>query len=362
MKALIICRDNIGDTIITTPLIRSISKELNFDVDVLANSYNAAVLDGNSNINNVYTYKKTHHRNAGESVVKIILERLALMVKLRRKRYDVVFIAKGRWDKRVLRWVPLIRPSKVIALGLSEHRLVTDLVIAPEPSNENCVERMHRLLEPFDAKEAPGRLEMTADPQRVRATREKYGIPDTLPVFALHISSRKERQRWSAENFAALAHHIVTLFPCHLMLLWSPGDENNPRHPGDDAKAERVMSLCKDLPITAVPTHQLGEMIAATQLCDFIVCSDGGAMHVAAALNKPIIALFGNSDPVSWAPWAVPHKILQKSDQNVMSISVDEVFAEVCLLANSVGITQYTPNNSSRIESAREEISMSVVG
>ncbi len=362
MKALIICRDNIGDTIITTPLIRSISKELNFDVDVLANSYNAAVLDGNSNINNVYTYKKTHHRNAGESVVKIILERLALMVKLRRKRYDVVFIAKGRWDKRVLRWVPLIRPSKVIALGLSEHRLVTDLVIAPEPSNENCVERMHRLLEPFDAKEAPGRLEMTADPQRVRATREKYGIPDTLPVFALHISSRKERQRWSAENFAALAHHIVTLFPCHLMLLWSPGDENNPRHPGDDAKAERVMSLCKDLPITAVPTHQLEEMIAATQLCDFIVCSDGGAMHVAAALNKPIIALFGNSDPVSWAPWAVPHKILQKSDQNVMSISVDEVFAEVCLLANSVGITQYTPNNSSRIESAREEISMSVVG
>ncbi len=362
MKALIICRDNIGDTIITTPLIRSISKELNFDVDVLANSYNAAVLDGNSNINNVYTYKKTHHRNAGESVVKIILDRLALMVKLRRKRYDVVFIAKGRWDKRVLRWVPLIRPSKVIALGLSEHRLVTDLVIAPEPSNENCVERMHRLLEPFDAKEAPGRLEMTADPQRVRATREKYGIPDTLPVFALHISSRKERQRWSAENFAALAHHIVTLFPCHLMLLWSPGDENNPRHPGDDAKAERVMSLCKDLPITAVPTHQLEEMIAATQLCDFIVCSDGGAMHVAAALNKPIIALFGNSDPVSWAPWAVPHKILQKSDQNVMSISVDEVFAEVCLLANSVGITQYTPNNSSRIESAREEISMSVVG
>lgn len=340
MKALIICRDNIGDTIITTPLIRSISEELNFDVDVLANSYNAAVLDGNSNIKNIYTYKKTHHRGAGESVAKIILSRLALMVKLRRKHYDVVFIAKGRWDKRVLRWVPLIRPLKVIALGLSQHRLITDLVIAPEPSNEHCVERMHRLLEPYDAKEAPGPLEIKADPQRVLATREKYGISESLPVFALHISSRKVRQRWSAENFAALAHHIVAMTPCQLMLLWSPGDEHNPRHPGDDAKAEKVMSLCADLPITAVPTHQLEEMIAATQLCDFIVCSDGGAMHVAAALNKPIIALFGNSDATSWAPWAVPHKIIQKSDQNVMSISVDEVFDEVCQLVKSVGIAQ----------------------
>lgn len=340
MKALIICRDNIGDTIITTPLIRSISEELNFDVDVLANSYNAAVLDGNSNIKNIYTYKKMHHRTAGESVTKIILSRLALMIKLRRKRYDVVFIAKGRWDKRVLRWVPLIRPSKVIALGLSKHRFVTDLVIAPEPSNENCVQRMHRLLEPFGATKEPGPLEMTADLQQVIATREKYNISETLPVFALHISSRKVRQRWSAENFAALAHHIVAMTPCQLMLLWSPGDENNPRHPGDDAKAEKVMSLCAGLPITAVPTHQLEEMIAATQLCDFIVCSDGGAMHVAAALNKPIVALFGNSSSVSWAPWAVPHKVIQKSDENVMSISVGEVFDEVVQLAKSVGITQ----------------------
>lgn len=340
MKALIICRDNIGDTIVTTPLIRSVSEELNFEVDVLANSYNAAVLDGNSNINNVYTYKKTHHREANESVVKILLNRLALLVKLRRQRYDVVFIAKGRWDKRVLRWVPLIRPAKVVALGDHDHPLITDLVIPPSDGNEHCVVRMHRLLEPFDTKEAPGPLEMMADPQRVLAAREKYGIPATLPVFALHISSRKERQRWSAENFAALAHRIAAMTPCHLILLWSPGDENNPRHPGDDAKAAKVMSLCEGLPITAVPTHQLEEMIVATQLCNFLICSDGGAMHVAAALNKPIVALFGNSDPIHWAPWAVPHKVIQKDDENVMSISVDEVFGEVSQLAQSVGITQ----------------------
>jgi ADP-heptose:LPS heptosyltransferase len=340
LKALIICRDNIGDTIISTPLIRSVSEELNFDVDILANSYNAAVLDRNANINNVYTYKKTHHRVAGESVVKIILSRLALMVKLRRQHYDVVFIAKGRWDKRVLRWIPLIRPTKVIALGLTEHPRITDLVIPPESCNENCVQRMHRLLEPFGAKEAPGPLEITADPQQVIATREKYGITKTLPVFALHISSRKIRQRWSAENFAALAHRIATMTPCQLMLLWSPGDEHNPRHPGDDAKAADVMSLCADLAMIAVPTLELDEMIAATALCDFLVCSDGGAMHVAAGLHKPIVALFGNSDPISWAPWAVPHKVIQKSDENVMSISVDEVFAEVHQLAKSVGITQ----------------------
>lgn len=338
MKALIICRDNIGDTIVATPLIKSISAELNYDVDVLANSYNAAVLEGNSHVNKLYIYQKTHHREKNASVVKIVFRRIALVLALRKNKYDVVFIAKGCWDKRVMRWISLIKPGRVIALGKEKHPLISDLVTPPENCAMSIVTRFHYLMKPFAAHSQPGPLAIAADPYQVSSLRKKHPISDTLPVFGLNISSRKVRQRWSVENFAELAKRLAATLPCQLVLLWSPGAEDNPCHPGDDEKARKMLALCQGLPIIAVPTSELKNMIAATQLCDFVVCSDGGAMHIAAALQKPIVALFGNSDPVCWAPWGVPHEILQTPDENVMSLSVDAVFEKTMHLARAVNL------------------------
>jgi ADP-heptose:LPS heptosyltransferase len=82
-----------------------------------------------------------------------------------------------------------------------------------------------------------------------------------------------------------------------------------------------------DLPLLALSTQRLPELIAGLSLCDRVVCSDGGAMHIAAALGKPIVCLFGNSDAARWHPWGVPHVVLQKESRNVADISVDEACA-----------------------------------
>ena len=50
-------------------------------------------------------------------------------------------------------------------------------------------------------------------------------------------------------------------------------------------------------------------------------------MHLAAALKKPIVCLFGNSDAGRWRPWGVPYELLQPASRNVADISVDQVLA-----------------------------------
>ncbi|MCC6786039.1 MAG: glycosyl transferase, partial [Planctomycetes bacterium] len=57
------------------------------------------------------------------------------------------------------------------------------------------------------------------------------------------------------------------------------------------------------------------------------VCSDGGAMHVAAALGKPIVCFFGNSDATLWRPWGVPHALLQPASRDVADVGVDQALA-----------------------------------
>ncbi|MDF2913924.1 MAG: glycosyl transferase family 9, partial [Pantoea agglomerans] len=147
-----------------------------------------------------------------------------------------------------------------------------------------------------------------------------------VPVYALQISARKPSQQWEAARFAGLAEKIAARHPCQIMLLWSPGSRDNPRHPGDDEKAREIMALCPHLPIKAVATTSLPQLIAAMSLCQGLVSSDGGAMHIGAALGLPVVALFGDSDPACWHPWQVNYQVLQPASREVNALSSSEVY------------------------------------
>jgi ADP-heptose:LPS heptosyltransferase len=108
------------------------------------------------------------------------------------------------------------------------------------------------------------------------------------------------------------------------MLFWSPGESDNPLHPGDDAKAEAIMRELPGIPILAYPTRELGQLIGGLSICDAIICSDGGAMHLAAGLGKPILCFFGKSDVTRWHPWSVPYVLRQKPSLEVTDISVED--------------------------------------
>lgn len=44
-------------------------------------------------------------------------------------------------------------------------------------------------------------------------------------------------------------------------------------------------------------------------------------MHVAAALDIPIVCMFGRSDPEQWGPWGVPQRVLLGEGQDVRGVT-----------------------------------------
>jgi ADP-heptose:LPS heptosyltransferase len=144
-------------------------------------------------------------------------------------------------------------------------------------------------------------------------------------TVAIHISARKVPQRWPIERFAELMKQIHLSDGSRFMVFWSPGDENNPLHPGDDSKAAQLLALVTDLPVLPFPTQQLGELIAGLSLCNKMVCADGGAMHIGAALGLSMVCLFGNSDAERWFPWGTKYQLLQAESRDVNDISVSDV-------------------------------------
>jgi ADP-heptose:LPS heptosyltransferase len=140
----------------------------------------------------------------------------------------------------------------------------------------------------------------------------------------VHISARRIKQQWPARNYAALIRAIAARHAVRILLLWAPGDPDNPMHPGDDDKAREILRQCREVALLAYPTVTLPRLIAALSVCDRVVCPDGGAMHLAAGLGKPILCFFGDSPPERWRPWKTAHELLQPQSRDLRDLSVEE--------------------------------------
>ncbi|MFY9329110.1 MAG: glycosyltransferase family 9 protein [Georgfuchsia sp.] len=318
-KILVIRRDNIGDLVCTTPLLGALRTQLpSAHIAVLATRYNEAVLKGNPDIDALYSYTKAKHRHKGESLLSIYWCRLRMLLDLRRQNFDWILLPGG-FQASALRLAKFIGGRRILVRGPE------DEVAGSHEVEQSChlLERMGLCFEtPFArvVADATERGKIAA-----RMADAWHSIPHR--IVGLHISARKPSQRWPAERFADLAKRISLEEDCALILLWAPGPSNDPRHPGDDAKAKGVLSLCEGIPVLPLPTGRLEDLIAALSCCDSVVCGDGGAMHLAAGLGKPVVALFGQSGIERWRPWAVPQAVLQKPSMDVVDITVNEVFS-----------------------------------
>lgn len=317
-RLLVIRRDNIGDLICTTPLLHALRRQLpKARIECLVTRYNQAVLQNHPDIDALHAYTKAKHRQPGESVAGLYWQRLRTVAYLRRQRFDWV-ILPGGGSASALRFARWIAGRNLLV------RDAQDAVAGPHEVEQCC----HLLPRMGLAYETPP-AHIIPDDAEVATLRGRLAEAFPAPprrLIGLHISARKPSQRWPAEAFAELARRLADAGDA-FMLLWAPGSADDPQHPGDDEKAEIVLRLASDLPILAVPTQRLEQLIAALSLCDTVICGDGGAMHVAAGLGKPIVCLFGQSTAARWHPWGPAYQLLQAPSQDVADIAVDEVIS-----------------------------------
>jgi heptosyltransferase III len=335
-KILVICRDNIGDSLLATPLIKYLSRKNEGRIDILTNSYASPVFDGNPYVGKIWVYSKTKHCQSRVSALRSLWERLQLCLALNREKYDCVVIAKSIWDKHSLKWANIIRAKEIVAFGKDSHPRITKL-LPLQDSKLHVAEVFFNLAKGvFDGASEPEELDIYPKTELVDHYRRLINNKENQMLIAIQISSRKKCQRWPLESFISLMKKISDRTPFRIVLLWSPGEEGSLTHPGDNIKAEMISSACKDINLTPVYTDSLEDLKAVLANCHAMVSSDGGAVHIGAATGLPVVAMYGNSDPANWHPWKVPHSILQGNDNNVSNITSEQVFKSLISLLPTI--------------------------
>ena len=313
LNILIIRRDNIGDLVCTTPLLQALKDQLKVDrLDVVTHAYVAPVLKGSSFIDALYIYHKLKHGHT--SFFKVIVERLRLISNLRQHHYDYILA----FDQRALNLTRYLRKTKV-------------LTPIHDWTNGTEVERVWELGQRLGLKGVPGPLTL---PLHLYDSSTDIKKPFTIGI---HISARRIKQQYPISAWAKLIQTLHAMDPkLSFHIFWSPGDAGNPMHPGDDEKANTLKNALKNLPIQFVSTPTLESLMEGLQRCGSMIMSDGGAMHIAAALNRPIIALFGDSNPKRWRPWGVPFTIMQSETGDVKDIEPSKIIDAWLHLKNSI--------------------------
>ena len=309
LRFLIVRRDNIGDLVCTTPLIDALrAAHPKAWIGALVNTYNAEVLARNPALDAVHAYEKLKHRRG--SLISNIVGRVRLASRLKGQQLDAVLVPSA--SAQALRIAGSLRPKRVIAeTGSLEGR--------------HEVERAFALGASLGVAGAPGPLRVFPDSKTIEQVKKHVG---EKPFVAVHISARRPAQRWPLDRYENLISELIRTNP--VMLLWAPGPADDPRHPGNDEAAARIsVQFAAQSDLVKLPTPDLATLIAALSLARLVVCPDGGAMHLAAALGKPVVALFGDSPVERWRPWGVPHRVLRPESRDLADLPLAPVL-EAC--------------------------------
>lgn len=131
---------------------------------------------------------------------------------------------------------------------------------------------------------------------------ELAAFPVAGPYVVLHPASRWRRKLWPVERWADVGRFLVSR---GLECVVSSGPD-----PEETASAAELCRLIGD---KAIPTNgqlswgQLSSLICGASL---FVGIDTAAMHLAAACQTPVVALFGPSIEHQWHPWKSRHEIV----------------------------------------------------
>ena len=307
----------IGDVLLTTPAIRALRRRFpDADLIYLVESLAAPVVADNPHLTETIVIR---HRRGWRRVA----EDFALAARLRARRIDVAIDLHGGPRSAWLTWATRARVR--VGYDVSGRQwMYTHL--APRPRGyapRHSVLNQWDLLAAFEPAfaELPDRnrdrieMPVSSGARASALTRlAALGIAGTETVVVLHVSAGNEFRRWPEDAFADVAARVASEQNRVVVVVGAAQDA---------ALVARVVERSSTLAgaggrIVAAAGWPLQELRALMDRASLFVGGDSGPMHIAASSDVPIVALFGPTLPVHWAPWRPTHLPLAVVDAGAL--------------------------------------------
>jgi heptosyltransferase-3 len=295
-RILVICTRQIGDVLLTTPLIDAATQRWPAArIDVLGFAGTLGMLRGNPQIGELIEVP------AGSGW----LQSLGLIRRLW-QRYDLALIAQYSDRAHLYGAVAARRRSGLILKRRATNwwkRLLLDHAVVVDENQTHAVIEKLRLLAPWAA--APGAVRVQAPPGRAlpdemaRALRKRYVV--------LHVPTLVRYKLWPVRHQVAL---VRALLDAGWQVVLSGGPSSADRARTAEVAAG-VGTVADGRLLDVAGRLDLNQMVTLLRGAALYIGPDTSITHLAAACDTPVVALFGPIDPRLWGPWPQGHALEQ---------------------------------------------------
>jgi ADP-heptose:LPS heptosyltransferase len=291
-KILLITLSNIGDAVMTTPVLEALHQR-----------YPQAVIDIVTDARASRLFTHCPYRGT-------ILERdkqagwrgtVTLVRQLRNTRYDLIVD---------------LRTDGLTLLLRARQRLTRRNA---RPPGYHAVERHFGVIAGhLNNTGIPAEKLWLSQAEHDVARQQLSGLPGQR-WLALAPGARWPPKCWPTQSFSALVNRLPATFDAVILL-------------GDATELAVCQDIKDSLSLPGINLAGKTDLLQATAIlsrANLLVANDSGLGHIAAAIDTPSITLFGPGDPARYHPWHRQARWIQSNTGNIEDITVDTVIAEV---------------------------------
>jgi heptosyltransferase-2 len=320
MKIFVVAPSWIGDTIIAQTLfIRLHEQYPGLSLDVLAPAWSAPLLARMPEVRRAIGSPFGHGEfgwNARRQLGRI----------LRHEAYDQAIVLPNSWKSALVPYFAGI-PRRTGYHGEARYVLLNDRHRLDTGAMPQLAQRYAAL-----AGGSPRTLDvpyLTSTVAQQKTARQSLGLPvEGSPIIFCPGAEYGPAKRWPARHFAGLAQLLRKRGAMQIWLIGSAKDQ-----PIAAEIAESADGACHNL----CGRTDLAQAIDLMATAALVVSNDSGLMHVAAALDRPLLALYGSSSPVYTPPLSSRAKIVS------LEVECSPCFKRECPLGHFKCLNELSP-------------------
>ena len=291
-KILIRSVNWIGDAVMTTPAISAIREHFpHAEIAILANALVSQLFSHHPGIDTIITFDRQgkHHGIAG---------RLRLAAELRKHAFDLAVILPNSFDSALVPWLAGI-PAR-IGKGSDGRTLLLSGRYNAAKGSPPCheVEYYLNLMHCFGitgSSTHPHLFITSAEESRASALLAESGIQSDDFVLGINPgASYGSAKRWYPDRFAQVARRLADEWSAKVVIFGGPGETGI---------ATDIESRLEGTSVNVAGKTTVRELMALIKRCNFFITNDSGPMHIAAAFDVPLVAIFGSTDHTGTSPY-----------------------------------------------------------
>jgi len=295
-RILLIKPSAIGDVVHTLPILALLRRQFaEAHIAWLLTPACAGLLDGHPMLNEVIVFER-HRFGRGWREPASAHGLISFIQELRQRKFDLVIDLQGLLRSGLLAWLT----GAPVRIGFANARELAPVFythrVRIDTAEQHAIDRYLKVAEALGC-DMNGPLEFpfhVTDQDR----GEVAAMLDGSTRYAVLLPGTNwATKRWPVERYAALVTPLRERFGLACVVAGSPDERE----------------LAEQIPggINLAGRTSLRQLAALVERADLVIANDSGPMHIAAAMNRPLVTLFGPTNPVRTGPYRREDSVLR---------------------------------------------------